>query len=215
MPDDHFSNAGFPDSNPPDQPKVSEISWNLSEINFASVDPPASSTDSTYRVPKRFGIAGILAITTLMAILFGIIQRTSLHSSSMYNESSTGHPFIYVSLSLLIFTTCLVQMVYGSVPRVASMGAGAVIFPPSLLWFVYSEFGWNETIWAILLTPFNILAGMFFGYLAGTLTAGCFMLVDQLEHWNRAKAPKKSHVLFSTDIVVAELVDSTHDSCEK
>jgi hypothetical protein len=171
--------------------------------------------DNTYHVPTRFGISGILAITTLMAILFGIIQRTALNSNDIYSEASTGHPLVYITLSLLIFATCLVQMKYGTVPRMASMATGGLFFTSAVILFCFYDQGWWLGFKMLLTLPALIPMGMFLGYLAGTLTAGCFLLVDKLEQWSRAKLAKPTRVLFSTDVVIAELVEVDPENLAK
>lgn len=120
-------------------------------------------------------MAGMLAITTLMAVLFGILR------------SFNAHPAAYIFLGLLALVTCLVQMRYGELPRVASMLAGVlVMFLCALGLFLFGvyfdrRFDLDDIGWLVFASPILAGFGAFFGYLSGTCTAGLFLLMDMLE----------------------------------
>lgn len=132
--------------------------------------PPTSPTAATYAVPTRFGMAGILAITTFMAVLFGILRY--------FNAPAV----VYVYLGLLALVTCLVQMRYGDVPRLASIAAGAVFLPLcAIVTVALVARRPTDILTVICTTPILILVGAGFGYLAGACTAGLFLLMDLIE----------------------------------
>lgn len=139
-----------------------------------SVAANPSATTSQYAVPRRFGMAGILAITTLMAVLFGLLRYCN------------AHPAAYMFVGLLSLVTCLVQMRYGEVPRVASLIAGAIFMPlcalGTFLFAVYEGHVVLDDIgWLVFMLPLLLSFGAFFGYLAGACTAGLFLLMDLIE----------------------------------
>lgn len=141
-----------------------------------SVANPSAAT-AQYAVPRRFGMAGILAITTLMAVLFGLLRSMGVP------------PAVYIFVGILALTTCLVQMRYGDVPRVASIVAGAVCMPLCVLGtFLFAVFfepeervSLGDIGWVIFSLPLMGGAGAIFGYLAGACTAGLFLLMDLIE----------------------------------
>jgi hypothetical protein len=152
-------------------------------------------------------MAGMLAITTLMAVLFGVLRRMG------------APPTVYVFIGILALATCLVQMRYGDVPRVASIAAGALCMPLCVLGaFFYSVFfeergSIGNIGWVIFALPLTATVGAFFGYLAGACTAGLFLLMDLIEphlpggagsrlRYARPANPRK----WGDDIVLATLV---------
>lgn len=137
---------------------------------------PTAAT-AQYAVPQRFGMAGILALTTLMAVMFGLLRAVG------------AHPFVYVFVGVLALVTSLVQMRYGEVPRVASMVAGAIVFPLCAIGFVLvltavdDRIGFDEWSMVVCTLPFLAAVGAPLGYLAGASTAGLFLLIDMAESY--------------------------------
>jgi hypothetical protein len=117
----------------------------------------SSAATAQYAVPQRFGMAGILALTTLMAVMFGLLRSVG------------AHPFAYVFVGVLAIVTCLVQMRYGEVPRVASMIAGAIVMPLCALGFglaVVAVDDWvsfDDSYWFVCMLPFLAAVGAPFG----------------------------------------------------
>lgn len=148
-----------------------EIAHDVYFAHFAPRSlPPAPPV---FHVPKRFGVSAILGITTVLAILFGLLR-------------STGAPALFYwffgSLALLI---CIAQMHCGEVPRQASMIAGAFLMPLFILGATMFE---SEPLHAddAAMVFISIFAGAFFGYLTGTCLGGIFLLMDMLKRlWTR------------------------------
>ena len=168
-----------------------------------SVAAGPSAATAQYAVPKRFGMAGILAITTLMAVLFGVLRYCN------------AHPAVYIFVGLLALVTCLVQMRYGEVPRVASILAGAVFMPICVLaTFVVASIlddrvDLDDIGWVICTAPFWAVAGAFFGYLSGACTAGLFLLMDLIEPHlpgGGVAGPRYARPARHEDVVMATLV---------
>jgi len=135
-------------------------------MDVAVQDSPSTAT---YAVPKRFGMAGILAITTFMAVLFGILRSVG------------APPVLYIFLGLLTLVTCLVQMRYGDVPRFASIAAGALFLPLCAIAVVLFSGGLEQILTVACSTPILAFVGAFLGYLSGACTAGLFLLMDLVE----------------------------------
>lgn len=137
----------------------------------------------TYVVPKRFGLLSIIALTTVMALMFGLLR---------FYEAS---PVWFLFLGTLALAICIVQMFYGQVPRQASVTAGAILSPA----FVVAEGiyrGWEAgVIFSSVLAC--IPAGGFAGYLVGTCAAGIFLLIEKLEPYlpGRRQTPNCRHPL--------------------
>ena len=141
---------------------------------FANFSPKMEVlTASVYHVPKRFGVSAILGITTVLAILFGLLR-------------STGAPLIsYWYFALLSLFICIAQMRFGEVPRQVSIIAGALLLPVFVIGTaLYEDESLHNDGVAILLV--SIFDGAFFGYLTGTCLGGVFLLMDLLEKfWTR------------------------------
>lgn len=170
----------------------------------------AASTEATYHVPKRFGMSGMLAITTLMAVIFGVLRNFPGGLNFSFDANAQTHPVVYIFLGLLVLATCVAQMLYGDVPRAASCIAGAILFPVCIL----VVFVWNGMLLeAVCLLPFLGIAGAGFGYLAGGCTAGCFLLMDKFDKWYLERVLKQSPAASSPSAeepVWAEVVEQTY-----
>ncbi|MEX2027051.1 MAG: hypothetical protein WEH44_07115, partial [Pirellulaceae bacterium] len=68
----------------------------------------------THAVPKRFGVTGILAVTTGIAILFAILRLLKV----------TPAGFFFVGLMALAI--CAAQIFWNRVPRAASAVVGGI-----------------------------------------------------------------------------------------
>lgn len=127
--------------------------------------PPAPPV---FHVPKRFGVSAIWGITTVLAILFGLLR-------------STGAPALaYWFFAILSLFICIAQMRFGEVPRQASLIAGALLMPVFVIGAALFE---NETFNEddATIVFISIFAGAFFGYLTGTCLGGVFLLMNMLE----------------------------------
>lgn len=161
---------------------------------FAPLEGPASQALApqwyrgsppikTYVVPKRFGLLSIIALTTVMALMFGLLR--------FYGAS----PVWFLFLGTLALAICIVQMFYGQVPRQASVTAGAILTPA----FVVAEGiyrGWDAGV--VVSSALACLpAGGFVGYLVGTCAAGIFLLIEELEPYlpGRRQPPDRRHPL--------------------
>lgn len=132
----------------------------------------------TYRVPERFSIAEVLAMTTVFGLLFGGLRCFG------------ASPIWYLFLGTQGVVVCLVQMTFGAVPRGASTVVGCIFLPvwgwvllalgsPGLLANVHSS------LWAL---PFVVLYGGLLGYCTGTMVAGVFLVMDTLAGLARRSA---------------------------
>ncbi|MCR4411775.1 MAG: Clp protease N-terminal domain-containing protein [Thermoguttaceae bacterium] len=137
--------------------------------------PPGARWDRPAAgVPRRFGLGTLLLITTMFAVLYASLQLLG------------AHPVVFVMVVVLFAGVGLGQMLLfgGKYPRAASIWVGLVLFPIEVavaMLYVASQslYGGpdpNEVCaLAVLAVPF----GAGFGYLAGGLTAGVFLLLDK------------------------------------
>jgi hypothetical protein len=153
---------------------------------------------TVYSVPRRFGLAAILAFTTLFGMVSGVLK---------YNDAPVA---IYLFVGVLGATVCLAQMYLNSVPRFVSVLAGGVFLP---LFLLISAVVIGEGFWPVFIaTPILVLAGGFVGYLTGALSAGVFLAADLLERrW-------RGDEIFDAEIVEKEVPPQTpvytSDSCQ-
>ena len=78
---------------------------------------PPLPREKVYSVPKRFGLAALLALITALGCLFGALRLVETP------------PVIYLFLGLEVMAICVAQMFYNAEPRRASMIAGAILMP--------------------------------------------------------------------------------------
>ena len=122
-------------------------------------------------MPRRFGVGKLMAITALFAVLFGLMKWADFH------------PIAFPAVGVFVGVVGVAQALLfgGKKPRLASMLAGAVLFPfvgAGTYIIVYGIEGRRLALEACLdpgaLAGAGIL-GVIFGYLAGGLVAGLFL----------------------------------------
>lgn len=163
----------------------------------------STSHEKTYHVPRQFGMAGIMALTTLMAFLFGILR--AIHASQ----------FWFLFWIVLFSAVSLVQMRFPQRVRTVSILMGIVIL--TLMGTV--EHFWQGIVFAQSTTYFSrtivepndftlesliqflsrnwpqmCLMGGMFGYLCGFMVAFCFLLLDKISSQHDTKVPTDSGI---------------------
>lgn len=129
---------------------------------------PPLPREKVYSVPKRFGLAALLALMTALACLFGALRLVDTP------------PVVYLFLGTQVMMICVAQMFYNAEPRRASMIAGAILMPIFSAGTAAFLEG-NDQAFAFFWVIPGILFGAFAGYLIGTCVAGIFLLMDKLE----------------------------------
>ncbi|MBC7853373.1 MAG: hypothetical protein IAF94_08060 [Pirellulaceae bacterium] len=129
---------------------------------------PALPREKVYSVPKRFGLAALLALMTALACLFGALRLVDTP------------PVVYLFLGTQVMMICVAQMFYNAEPRRASMIAGAILMPIFSAGSAFFLQGDGQAFAFVWVLP-GILFGAFAGYLIGTCVAGVFLLMDKLE----------------------------------
>jgi hypothetical protein len=135
-----------------------------------------------FGLPRRFGIRGLLIVTTWAAILMGGLRACRAYPSAYFVVLS----FVagVVAAQVLLFQ--------GRKPIKASMYAGAFLLPAELLvLFLSSAAPWQSippSVYATLLLGAMILAfyvslGMFFGAIAGFLAGWLYYYSDEFLIW--------------------------------
>ena len=123
-------------------------------------------------VPRRFGMTALFAIMTLYAIVFAVMQ------------SLDAHPMVFTIIAVLLTGVGAGQTLLfgGKFPRVASVCAGAMLFPleiiAALIYLYISSHFVVPPAAIIAAVVFSVPAGALLGYLAGGLAGGVFLLLD-------------------------------------
>ena len=151
---------------------------------------PLSTNPQTYRVPERFGIAAIMSLMTLMSLLFGVLR------------SLDAPPYLFLFFGVMTLAISIAQMFFGHVPRVVSIAVGAGFLPVfSIIVFILDPP--KEGFWLILLgLPCIAIGGGILGYLTGTIAAGVFLVLDQMN----AQAEQRR---LDAEIIYAEVVEDS------
>ena len=137
-------------------------------------------------VPRRFGTAVLMLLVTMYAVLFATMQLLDLH------------PIVFITVAVLFTGVGLGQMLLyrGKYPRAASVWTGACLFPFEvlvvLLWVIFfpsTQFHSAALVpWLVLLLVVSPPVGAGFGYLAGGLTAGVFLLIERYKKYREARS---------------------------
>jgi hypothetical protein len=158
----------------------------------------AALQTTVYSVPRRFGLAAILAFTTLFGMVSGVLK---------YNEAPVA---IYLFVGVLGATVCGAQMYLNSIPRFVSVLAGGFFLP---LFLLVSAAVIGEGFWPVFIaTPLLFLLGGFVGYLTGTISAGVFLAADLLERRWRGDEVIQAEVVQKK--IPPQIPVYTPDSCQ-
>jgi len=124
-----------------------------------------------YRVPQRFSVAEILAMMTVFAVLFGVLRYFAAPAT------------LYMFLGTQAVAVCVVQMLFGAVPRGASTTVGC-LFLPLWIWLmstlgrIEQPIGFEGSLAEL---PIALAFGGLLGYCTGALAAGVFLVMDALD----------------------------------
>jgi MFS family permease len=124
--------------------------------------------DRVYSVPQKFGTGTMLLATTMFAILFAILT---------YAEVRLWQLVFFTSY---VVTVSVAQMFVAGSPRWASIFAGGIFLPMSIL--SYGRVGryWRLSIDSGVSLLGIVLIGVVVGYLGGALIAGIFLVSDYM-----------------------------------
>jgi hypothetical protein len=131
-------------------------------------------------VPRRFGMAVLLLLVAMYAVLFGTMKMLDTH------------PIVFIVVAVLFTGVGLGQILLfeGKYPRAASIWVGACLFPLEVLGVLLAMVPAGarpaDVVPAlVLLLIFSVPLGAGFGYLAGGLTAGVFLLIEQYQKYRQ------------------------------
>lgn len=168
-------------------------------FDITRLPPPPPPPERVYRVPTRFGIGSIICLTALFCVLFGILR---------YYHAP---PASYAVAIAYFFAVGGAQMLWGGeFPRQVSIGAGAILFPIAMLILLWGDddrgISWRGTGLVLFV---SIFIGAFFGYLAGALLAG-FFLVSEMIDQRLGLAARRDATVDVEVIETPEAVRSAH-----
>ncbi|HID76625.1 MAG TPA: hypothetical protein EYP56_11585 [Planctomycetaceae bacterium] len=134
-------------------------------------------------VPRRFGTGILLLLVTMYAILFAVLELLG------------APPWVFLSVAVFFTGVGMAQMLLfgGGYPRAASVWAGAILLPVELVaGLIYAAAAANvppdDLCFSLsCVVPFSIPLGAGFGYLAGGLTAGAFVLLQRYEQYRKRR----------------------------
>jgi hypothetical protein len=125
-------------------------------------------------VPRRFGIGTLLLITAMYAVLFAVLRV--FHAP----------PFVFVEIAGFFTAVGLGQMFLfkGQRPRRASVIVGVGFYVAMSIFFWVDNRLLGRGVFVLFLI--NLVEGLFFGalfgYLAGVMIAGVFLMSDKLRN---------------------------------
>jgi len=125
-------------------------------------------------VPRRFGVGTLLLITTMFAVLFAVLRALGVPA------------LVFAGIALFFMAVGLGQMLLfkGERPRRASITTGAFLGAgfPVFCWALHCALGPRFAVSSHPLdSVVGAFGGAFYGYLAGILIAGVFLMIDKLK----------------------------------
>lgn len=131
---------------------------------------PTGRVEPTYYVPRNFGMSAVVALVTMFAVIFGLLNAFQSHIP----ELGAG-PRLHLYFGLLLTFVWIAQMRFGQSARLASVLVGAILLPVFLLISFRSATlpSWNASTLMMLF----ILGGLL-GYCMGAMAAGFFLVLD-------------------------------------
>lgn len=171
-----------------------------SPVNPFAPRPPTK----VYSVPRRYDLATLMAVMFAYSLLFGAMRW------------SQASPATIGSVGLFVTLVGLAQALLfrGKSPRLASIVAGPLAFLvcgiASLLTSPYPRthevIYWTNAV--LVLAVGGLCPGTIFGYLAGTLVAGVFLLADLFRKLLRRMSSRKPvRAIDGGDATVAAVAD--------
>jgi hypothetical protein len=140
-------------------------------------------------VPRRYTVGALLVITTLYAIVFGLLRTVDAEPPA----------FVGVALYLTAIGAAQMLLFRGEKPREASILVGSAV-PLLIGIFVILSVGnrgggpgTGDPI-PLLMTALPVL-GAIVGYLLGCTVAGVFLVIERFRQWQRrreAERPEES-----------------------
>lgn len=122
--------------------------------------PPA-----IYSVPRRFNLPAVFVMTTLLAIVCGILKAHDAREE------------VYIFLAVMTAVTCAAQIYTPRTPRVASAIGGVVTLVIMVLVIPWRRRR-DPSVLEVLL--FSVPVGALLGYIVGTMAASVFLVTDRI-----------------------------------
>ncbi len=158
-------------------------------------DPVAPHRRKVYSVPRRFGLGTIFVVTTLFAVLFGILTGIGV----------PGEFILILAGFLTIIGFAQMLLFGGKHPRLASVETGMILTPIIVIAeMFYYDFPFGSEPFEIIVNSvrmiqFGIALGMINGYTGGGVVAGVFLIMDHVERKMYGKRENGEHARTSSD----------------
>ncbi|MBM4088958.1 MAG: hypothetical protein FJ276_05920 [Planctomycetes bacterium] len=135
-----------------------------------------------YSVPRRYDLATLFTISLAFALLFGLLRALD------------ATPVVFACIGGFVAAVGIGQAVLfrGRAPRIASIATGAAFLLTFdiVIYFVFIKANgrWG-LIEVVLSAAFMSVWGSIFGYIAGALIGGVFLVADAIRRTVRKNAP--------------------------
>jgi hypothetical protein len=133
-------------------------------------------TSKVYSAPRVFDVATLFVVTFAYAILFAILSYS-------FNPKLT---ILLGSGFITIVGVCQAILFQGEKPRYSSVVAGVACAIGLYFFQSFSKESPIPVFAKVIAFPFYMLLGAGFGYLAGAVVGGVFLIADHLrQRWSR------------------------------
>lgn len=160
-----------PETNASSPESIEPILAESVEAPIADFAAPETHHADVYGVPRRFGIGTIMVITAAFGLLLTLLQAMGAYPSVI--------AFVVVFVSFV--GTAQMLLFRGQQPRRASVVAGVVCLPLMTVCAAVLSGSRGPRSGLACFLAASVLFGGGFGYLAGGIVAGVFLVMDAVE----------------------------------
>jgi hypothetical protein len=154
-----------------DTDRLGEVPWKI--VRQMSDIRPATPTTKIYSAPRSFDLATIFVVTFAYSLLFAVMSLASFPPMMS----------LAVGAFITVVGVCQAVLFGGRYPRAASYLSGAVLYvAATIIMSMLAPRGFRIE-YLVLGVPLSILFGAIFGYLAGVLVGGVFLVADLIRNW--------------------------------
>ncbi len=154
-----------------DTDRLGEVPWKV--VRQMSGLHPATPATKIYSAPRSFDLATIFVVTFAYSLLFAVMSFASFPPLMS----------LAVGAFITVVGVCQAVLFGGKYPRAASYLSGAVLYvAATIIMSVLAPRGFRIE-YLVLGIPMSIIFGAIFGYLAGVLVGGVFLVADHIRNW--------------------------------
>jgi hypothetical protein len=151
--------------------------------------PPSPPPEQIYSAPRRFDLATVFAVTSAYCLLFGVMNFVASYLEFPPVAS------LYVGGFVTAVGVSQALLFGGQSARVASVGTGVVLTILLNVYLVIWPPRYFSAAAMLFVLPISAFFGVFFGYVAGVMVGGVFLVADKIRTFLAGRAQNSGEEL--------------------